>query len=111
MAPTATYLDKILAAHRADAALDQRPLDRLIEAAQAQPAARGFTRALEREQGLAVVAEVKRRSPSKGDLNPNLDAAAVAEAYARGGAACISVLTDGEFFGGSVDDLQTARAA
>jgi indole-3-glycerol phosphate synthase len=110
---TSTYLDKILAAHRADAAQDRRPLDRLIDEAATQPPTRGFTAALRAEprEGLAVIAEVKRRSPSKGDLNANLDPAEIASAYTRGGAACVSVLTDGEFFGGSVDDLRAARAA
>jgi indole-3-glycerol phosphate synthase len=60
---------------------------------------------------LHVISEIKRRSPSKGDLNIGLDAAVLAGQYERGGASCLSVLTDVEFFGGSVADLQTARAA
>lgn len=61
------------------------------------------------ERQLAVIAEIKRRSPSKGPLDLDVDAAALATAYERGGASCLSVLTDEEFFGGSVVDLQTAR--
>ncbi|HVT76688.1 MAG TPA: indole-3-glycerol phosphate synthase TrpC [Acidimicrobiales bacterium] len=101
----ATYLDSIVAAHRgypepvvSDAALA------------AAPAPRGFAAALRRD-GLAVIAEIKRRSPSMGDLNPALDPALMAKAYADGGAAALSVLTDADYFGGSIDDLQAARAA
>jgi indole-3-glycerol phosphate synthase len=107
----ATYLDRILAAHREAAAADSRPLDVLIDEARGQPPARGFAAALRSVSALAVIAEVKRRSPSKGDLRATLDPAGVAQAYERGGATCLSVLTDGEFFGGSPDDLRAAREA
>jgi indole-3-glycerol phosphate synthase len=110
----ATYLDRILAAHRERAAADDRPLDRLVDAARAAAPARGFAAALRAGPaggGLSVIAEVKRRSPSKGDLFAGLDSAEVAGAYERGGAACLSVLTDADFFGGSPEDLQAARAA
>jgi indole-3-glycerol phosphate synthase len=101
----ATYLDSIVAAHRgypepvvSDAALA------------AAPAPRGFAAAL-RADGLSVIAEVKRRSPSMGDLNPHLDPALVAKAYVDGGAAALSVLTDADYFGGSSADLEAARGA
>jgi indole-3-glycerol phosphate synthase len=107
----ATYLDRILAAHRAVAAADDRPIGVLTAEAVARPAARGFRAALLRTAGLAVIAEVKRRSPSKGDLFADLDPAVLAGRYEAGGASGLSVLTDREFFGGSPDDLVAARAA
>jgi indole-3-glycerol phosphate synthase len=106
-----TYLDTIVAAHRAAAEADDRSLDELLAAAAACPPTRGFAESLRRGSTLRVIAEIKRRSPSKGDLNPGLEPAQVASAYERGGAACLSVLTDAEFFGGSVGDLQAARSA
>lgn len=106
-----TYLDRILEQHREAAAADARPLDRLIEEACSQPPVRGFAAALRAVDGLGVIAEVKRRSPSKGDLRADLDPAALATTYVRGGATCLSVLTDREFFAGSPDDLRAAREA
>lgn len=108
-----TYLDRILEVHRRAHAEDARPLEPLLDAARDRPAARGFAAALRAAaaQEVAVIAEVKRRSPSKGDLAAGLDPAVIAQDYERGGAACISVLTDEQFFGGSADDLQAARAA
>lgn len=64
-----------------------------------------------RSSGSSVIAEVKRRSPSKGDLSEIPDPAALAQAYERGGAAAISVLTEERRFGGSLTDLRQVRAA
>ena len=109
---TATYLDRILDAHRA--AAGARAADgRSLLVAEAGPV-RGFATALRTgfdRHGLAVIAEVKRRSPSRGDLAVGLDPAQLAVRYEAGGAACLSVLTDAEFFGGSPQDLAAARAA
>jgi indole-3-glycerol phosphate synthase len=107
----ATYLDRILESHRARARRDQRGLDDLVARAGDTQPARGFTAALTGHDELAVIAEVKRRSPSRGDLQRDLDPAQLATRYEAGGAACLSVLTDAEHFGGSADDLAAARGA
>ncbi|HEY0520963.1 MAG TPA: indole-3-glycerol phosphate synthase TrpC [Ilumatobacteraceae bacterium] len=106
-----TYLDAILENHRAIAAADVRPLDELFARAMEMPPTRGFASALRGHDELAVVAEIKRRSPSKGDLFAGLDPAVLANAYEVGGASCLSVLTDAAHFGGSNDDLIAARQA
>ena len=106
-----TYLDEILARHRAEAAADERSSEALLPRLATLPPTRGFAHALRAAEGLAVIAEVKRRSPSKGDLRPGLDPADMAQRYTAGGATCLSVLTDSVSFGGSPEDLATARSA
>lgn len=106
---SATYLDAIVDFHRARASADERdPLSRDV-----RTNAPSLTRALQshREKGLAVIAEVKRRSPSKGWLDEHLDAVATAQSYVNGGASAISVLTDEAHFGGAMDDLMAVSAA
>lgn len=71
---------------------------------------RGFTRALAGD-GVALIAEIKRRSPARGALALDLDAGPLAERYVAGGAAAISVLTEPHHFAGSLEDLEAARAA
>src|SRR6202167_37880 len=105
-----TYLADILAAHRARAEADGRALTDLVEQAASTPLPRDFVGAL-RADGLSCIAEIKRRSPSKGDLDPGLQADLVAKEYVAGGADCLSVLTDVDFFGGSAADLGAARQA
>jgi len=114
-----TYLDRILAAHRAAADADPRPIEGLLRQAESAPGGtvRGFRAAIEADAlsgdsgQVAVIAEIKRRSPSKGDLAPDMVPELQAKAYEAGGATCLSVLTDQEFFGGSAEDLTSARTA
>ena len=71
---------------------------------------RSFYSALSRN-GINIIAEIKRASPSKGDIQPDLIPAEMAELYEEGGAAAVSVLTESDFFKGSLEDLRSARAA
>jgi indole-3-glycerol phosphate synthase len=105
-----TYLADILASHRARADADVRDPDELAASVVGLAAPRDFAGAL-RGGGLSCIAEVKRRSPSKGELDPELQADLLGKEYLAGGAACLSVLTDRHYFGGAVEDLQTAREA
>jgi indole-3-glycerol phosphate synthase len=110
--PASPFLARAVADARA--ASERRaagvPLAELRARAAALPPARPFRAALS-GRGTALVAEVKRRSPAKGELRPDLDPAALAAAYRRGGAAALSVLTEPVHFGGSPEDLRAARAA
>jgi indole-3-glycerol phosphate synthase len=93
------------------AAVPQRELE---ARAACMPPARGFAAALEARIAAgeaAVIAEVKKASPSKGVIRADFDPAAIARSYAAAGAACLSVLTDVDFFQGSDDALRAARAA
>jgi indole-3-glycerol phosphate synthase len=112
-----SFLDRASADARLAAERRARhlPLAELRRAAAAAPPARGFRAAVggggAARGGVALIAEVKRRSPSKGDLRPDLDPAALATAYRAGGASAISVLTEPLHFGGGPEDLQQVRAA
>jgi indole-3-glycerol phosphate synthase len=105
-----SILEKILAVKRAEVAAAKRAVADIEARAHAAPAARDFVGAL-RAKKPAVIAEIKRASPSKGLLRTNFDPAAIARSYEKAGAACMSVLTDREFFQGSPEDLIKAKAA
>ncbi|WP_085317859.1 indole-3-glycerol phosphate synthase TrpC [Derxia lacustris] len=109
-------LDKILATKREEVAQARRGRSFVSLDADARHvvATRGFARALAAKgrAGLpAVIAEAKRASPSKGLLRDPFDAAEIARSYRRNGAACMSVLTDRDYFRGGAEDLKAARAA
>lgn len=106
-------LDDILARTRTDLVTRKaaRPLADLEAVAAALPPVRSLARALRRPDQIACIAEFKRRSPSAGWIAEAADPAATARAYATGGAQALSILTDGPFFGGGLDDLGAARAA
>ena len=109
-------LDQILArkAEQVAAAKRARPLARVRDAARAASPARDFAGALRAKMAggqAAVIAEIKKASPSKGLLRADFDPAAIAASYAAHGAACLSVLTEREFFQGEPQHLAAARNA
>lgn len=113
---TSDLLGKILTSKAEEVArrAAARPLAGMRDAAAAQAPARGFVGAIERviERGrAAVIAEIKKASPSRGILRADFDPAAIARSYAEHGAACLSVLTDQPYFDGRDHHLGEARAA
>lgn len=106
-----TYLDDLVAGarRRVDEASARAPLASLRERAADLAPAPPFRAALDGDE-VAVIAEIKRASPSKGDLAPDLDAPSQARAYVDGGAAAVSVLTEPDGFHGSLDDLADVAA-
>lgn len=110
---TDTILDRILARKREeiDDFRARTSAAELKDAVARAPAPRGFAKALEAKAPRAVIAEIKKASPSKGLIREDFDVAWLAERYAAGGAACLSVLTDRDFFQGDDDFLALARQA
>ncbi len=111
-----TILDRIIRRKREEVAERSArvPMEKLHDMARAQPPARGFVSALRRRivaGAPAVIAEIKRASPSKGLLRADWDVPAIARSYEQGGAACLSVLTDVDFFQGADEFLVAARNA
>ncbi len=108
-----TILDEILDHKRAEVehARSVRPGDELARRAREAAAPRGFRAALIDASPPRVIAEPKRRSPSRGEIRPDFDAVACARAFAEAGAAALSVHTDEHYFGGCLEDLEKVRGA
>lgn len=108
-----SVLEKIIKSKRADVESLKREIsiDALKEKVGGAPPVRDFIGALSRTPGTAVIAEIKKASPSAGRLKDHVDVAGTAVSYELGGAAALSVLTDGPFFGGRPSDLTEARAS
>jgi len=105
-----SILERIVAAKRAEVAAAKKKITDIKARAAAAPPVRDFLAALRAKQP-AVIAEIKRASPSRGVLRADYDPAAIAKSYENAGAACMSVLTDMEFFQGAPEHLTQARSA
>ena len=114
--PRADILNRILQRKSEEIAVarQQAPLDQLRRQLESVSAPRGFIRSLQDKQSSgssAVIAEIKKASPSKGVIREEFDPVAIARSYANGGASCLSILTDRDFFQGHDDYLVAARNA
>lgn len=104
-----SILDRIVETKRAEVRRLEGRGDALAQAARHAPPARDFAAALRRPETVSLIAEIKRRSPGAGDIRTGLMPARQARCYEAGGAAAVSVLTDSQYFSGSLDDLAEVR--
>lgn len=111
--PADTVLDRIIDHKRGEVAQARRlrPVEQLQAERESAPPVRDFVAALRAASGMALIAEVKKASPSAGIIRADFDPVAIAQTYERHGAACLSVLTDEHFFQGHLDYLRAVRQA
>ena len=109
MSSSGGILQRIVETKRAEVEELRRGFTGLRDRAEDAPPARDFVGSLRGGDGVAVIAEIKRRSPGAGDIRTDLDPLRLGPRYETGGAAALSVLTDVEYFGGSLEDLAAVR--
>ena len=109
MRPPDDILQRIVETKRAEVGVLRRDLSGLRDRAEHAPRARDFIGSLQGGHAVAIIAEIKRRSPGAGEIRPDLDPLHLGPRYETGGAAALSVLTDAEYFGGSLGDLADVR--
>jgi indole-3-glycerol phosphate synthase len=109
MRPPEDILQRIVETKLGEVEALKRNCSELRERAEDAPPPRDFIGSLQDENTVAVIAEIKRRSPGAGDIRPDLDPILLGPTYEAGGAAALSVLTDGTYFGGSLEDLAGVR--
>jgi indole-3-glycerol phosphate synthase len=106
----ADILERIVATKHQEVEVLRKRVGELRAGVADVPPARDFRRCLKASGSVAVIAEIKRRSPGAGAIRPDLDPLRLAPSYESHGASALSVLTDSEYFGGSLEDLQVARS-
>lgn len=113
MAQSSSVLQRIVAEKQREVAalIDARDANEMKNRALSEPPCRDFLNTLRRRDRVPIIAEIKKSSPSLGAIAPDVDVASQARTYRDHGAAALSVLTDGPFFGGSLDDLVAVREA
>ena len=108
-----SVLDRIISRKQKEVAESKatRPLSSIKEKLEDSDRPRDFFAAVSESGGIRLIAEFKRCSPSAGEIRPGAEPAEIVRGYEKAGAAALSILTDGEDFGGSLDDLRAARKA